>query len=74
MTSTKAPDGKAIGQLDLKKAPPPVQRGRELPRPGETDGIEILSGLKSGDRLVLPEQSAQGARVSIGGAAQPVRP
>jgi multidrug efflux pump subunit AcrA (membrane-fusion protein) len=47
----------------------PIQRGRELPRPGETDGIEILSGLKSGDRLVLPEQSAQGGKV----ADQPVR-
>jgi RND family efflux transporter MFP subunit len=47
----------------------PVQRGRELPRPGETDGIEILSGLKSGDRLVPPEQPARGGKV----ADQPVR-
>ena len=60
---------------DGKIAEVPVQRGRELPRPGETDGIEILSGLKSGDRLVLPEPPAQGVRPSIGGAAgQPVRP
>jgi RND family efflux transporter MFP subunit len=32
----------------------PVQRGRELPRPGLPDGVEILSGLKAGDRLVGP--------------------
>jgi len=32
----------------------PVQRGRVLPRPELPDGIEILSGLKSGDRLVRP--------------------
>ncbi len=32
----------------------PVQRGRELPRPDIPDGIEILSGLKPGDRLVGP--------------------
>jgi hypothetical protein len=32
----------------------PVQRGRELPRPDLPDGIEILSGLKAGDRLVGP--------------------
>ncbi|MCW5745703.1 MAG: efflux RND transporter periplasmic adaptor subunit [Alphaproteobacteria bacterium] len=32
----------------------PVQRGRELPRPDRPDGIEILSGIKSGDRLVRP--------------------
>lgn len=36
----------------------PVQRGRELSRPDEQDGIEILSGLKAGDRLVRPEQPA----------------
>ena len=30
----------------------PVQRGRELPRPELPDGIEILSGLNPGDRLV----------------------
>lgn len=32
----------------------PVQRGRALPRPDQVDGIEILSGLKAGDRLVRP--------------------
>jgi hypothetical protein len=32
----------------------PVQRGRELPRPDMPDALEILSGLKSGDRLVRP--------------------
>jgi RND family efflux transporter MFP subunit len=40
----QSPDGKTV---DV-----PVQRGRELPRPEEKDGIEILSGLKAGDRLV----------------------
>jgi RND family efflux transporter MFP subunit len=32
----------------------PVQRGRERPQPGLANGIEILSGLKAGDRLVSP--------------------
>jgi RND family efflux transporter MFP subunit len=32
----------------------PIQRGRELPRPELPDGIEILSGLNAGDRLVKP--------------------
>ena len=32
----------------------PVQRGRDLPRPDRPDGVEILSGLKAGDRLVRP--------------------
>jgi RND family efflux transporter MFP subunit len=32
----------------------PVQRGRLHPRPDMRDGIEILSGLKAGDRLVRP--------------------
>jgi hypothetical protein len=32
----------------------PVQRGRAQPQPGITDGIEILSGLTAGDRLVRP--------------------
>lgn len=32
----------------------PVQRGRDLPRPDMPDGIEILSGLTAGDRLVMP--------------------
>jgi RND family efflux transporter MFP subunit len=39
----------AGGDLDV-----PVQRGRELPRPDLPDGIEILSGLMAGDRLVRP--------------------
>ncbi len=37
------------GSIDV-----PVQRGRELPRPDLPDGIEILSGLTAGDRLVKP--------------------
>lgn len=32
----------------------PVQRGRQLPRPGMPDGLEILSGLEPGDRLLRP--------------------
>src|SRR5450756_2588230 len=32
----------------------PVQRGRELPRPGMPDSLEILSGLKAGHELVRP--------------------
>jgi RND family efflux transporter MFP subunit len=32
----------------------PVQRGRERPRPDMPDGLEILSGVKAGDRLVSP--------------------
>ena len=32
----------------------PVQRGRDAPRPDLRDGIEILSGLNPGDRLVMP--------------------
>jgi len=32
----------------------PVQRGRDLPRPDMPDGLEILSGLAAGDRLVRP--------------------
>ncbi len=32
----------------------PVQRGRALPRPDMPDGLEILSGLHAGDRLVKP--------------------
>jgi biotin carboxyl carrier protein len=46
----------------------PVQRGRERPRPDEAAGIEILSGLKAGDRLVRPESPA------IQAADPPVRP
>jgi RND family efflux transporter MFP subunit len=37
------------GDIDV-----PVQRGRDLPRPDLPDGIEILSGLDTGDRLVQP--------------------
>ena len=32
----------------------PVQRGRPHPLPDMPDGLEILSGLKAGDRLVTP--------------------
>ena len=32
----------------------PVQRGQHVPRPPMPDGIEILSGLKPGDRLIRP--------------------
>jgi len=32
----------------------PVQRGREHPTPDMPDGLEILSGLRNGDRLVQP--------------------
>lgn len=32
----------------------PVQRGRPLPSPEVTDGLEILSGVRSGDILVHP--------------------
>jgi RND family efflux transporter MFP subunit len=39
----------ADGAIDV-----PVQRGQELPRPDLRDGLEILSGLKSGDRLLAP--------------------
>ncbi|MGE0735113.1 MAG: efflux RND transporter periplasmic adaptor subunit [Alphaproteobacteria bacterium] len=42
----RTPDGKTI---DV-----PVQRGVELPRPAMLDGVEILSGLKSGDVVVKP--------------------
>jgi RND family efflux transporter MFP subunit len=39
----------ADGTIDV-----PVQRGQELPRPDLRDGLEILSGLKPGDRLLAP--------------------
>ncbi len=39
----------AEGTIDV-----PVQRGQELPRPDLPDGLEILSGLKPGDRLLAP--------------------
>jgi len=32
----------------------PVQRGRPMPQPDMTDGIELLSGVKTGDLLVGP--------------------
>jgi RND family efflux transporter MFP subunit len=41
----RSPDG----SIDV-----PVQRGQELPRPDMRDGLEVLSGLKSGDRLLAP--------------------
>jgi RND family efflux transporter MFP subunit len=40
---------RADGVMDV-----PVQRGREQPRPDLPDGMEILSGLNAGDRLVKP--------------------
>lgn len=39
----------ADGTIDV-----PVQRGQELPRADMPDGLEILSGLRSGDRLLAP--------------------
>lgn len=42
---------RGIGGADVDV---PVQRGRELPRPDLPDGIEILSGLNAGDRVVKP--------------------
>ena len=39
----------AAGEEEL-----PVQRGQERPRPQMPDGIEILSGLEPGDRLLHP--------------------
>lgn len=42
---------RSAGTVDVEV---PVQRGRELPRPDLPDGIEILSGLSAGDRLVKP--------------------
>ena len=32
----------------------PVQRGRDMPTPDLPDGLEILSGIRAGDQLVLP--------------------
>ena len=32
----------------------PVQRGRDLPTPDLPNGLEILSGIRSGDQLVTP--------------------
>lgn len=39
---------------DQKSINVPVQRGRAQPTPDIPDGLEILSGLKAGDRLVRP--------------------
>jgi RND family efflux transporter MFP subunit len=64
-----------IQAADGKAADVPVQRGRDLPRPGQADAIEILSGLRPGDRLVPPEQPAHGKRVStVEPGDRPVRP
>lgn len=52
----------------------PVQRGREQPLRDEKDGIEILSGLKPGDRLVRPEQPPARDVLSTGPAESAVRP
>jgi hypothetical protein len=38
---------KTDGAIDV-----PVQRGQQVPRPGMRNGLEILSGLKPGDRLL----------------------
>ncbi|MBS0274706.1 MAG: efflux RND transporter periplasmic adaptor subunit [Proteobacteria bacterium] len=40
---------RASGTMDV-----PVQRGQEWPTPKLRDGLEILSGLKPGDRLLKP--------------------
>jgi RND family efflux transporter MFP subunit len=40
---------KSMGTMDV-----PVQRGLQSPTPKMPDGIEILSGLKPGDRLLKP--------------------
>lgn len=32
----------------------PVQRGRDMPTPALPDGLEILSGIRAGDKLVRP--------------------
>lgn len=39
---------------DQKSVDVPVQRGRSHPMPQMPDGLEILSGIKVGDRLVRP--------------------
>jgi hypothetical protein len=47
-----------VDYVNIRAAGPdidvPVQRGRAEPQPGIPDGIEILSGLTAGDRLVRP--------------------
>ncbi len=40
---------KGDGTIDV-----PVQRGREMPMPSLPDGLEILSGIRTGDQLVRP--------------------
>lgn len=62
-----------VQSTDGKIVDVPVQRGRELPRPEEKDGIEILSGLKAGDRLVRPGQNAE-ASPAIGRGSAGARP
>ncbi len=37
------------GMIDV-----PVQRGRDMPTPDLPNGLEILSGIRAGDQLVLP--------------------
>jgi hypothetical protein len=32
----------------------PIQRGQTIHKPKQRDGIEVLSGLSSGDRLLTP--------------------
>jgi RND family efflux transporter MFP subunit len=44
---------------DGKTIDVPVQRGRDLLRPDEPNAIEILSGLKAGDRIVRPDSPAR---------------
>jgi len=43
-----------LAENDGKPIQVPVQRGRIAPTPEMPDGLEILSGLKSGDSLVQP--------------------
>jgi RND family efflux transporter MFP subunit len=60
---------------DRKIIEVPVQRGRELARIDAEDGVEILSGLKAGDRLVRPEQNRHGEVPSAATSpTTPVRP
>ena len=63
-----------VQSADGKITDVPVQRGRELPRPDEADGIEILSGLNAGDRLVRPDGPPQVKSVSTTKASDQVRP
>lgn len=44
----------SVGAAGTAPVEVPVQRGRGLPRPDMPDALEILSGLKVGDRLVRP--------------------